>query len=630
MANYRRLLLGRRLASEEIHEARISNPVALAVFSSDALSSVAYGTGEIMAALAPYMAMAAFGPAVLSWSWPAAVGIVLLLAILTVSYRQTIFAYPSGGGAYIVAKENLGEVPAQVAGASLLVDYVLTVAVSVSAGVTAITSAFPGADAHRVFIALGVVAFIGLMNLRGVKESGAVFAVPTYGFVVSMFAIIALGFWRYFTGGVAAGTHHEEVVAPSLPGWLALWVFMKAYAAGCTALTGVEAISNGVSAFREPTAHNAGKTMISMVLMLGAMFLGITWLANHFGIVYLGEGESLLSMLGRRILGDGPGLPHVIYLLMQAFTMLILCLAANTAYADFPRLAAMMARDGYLPRQFASQGDRLVFSNGIFILSFLSGLLLWLFNAREHHLMPLYAVGVFLGFTISQTGMVRHWVKLRGHRWELKSLINGAGAITTLVVMTVIIVTKFTHGAWVVVLVLPVMVFGFYSIHRHYIRVRSILAGSRADFISPRKNRVVVLVSGIHSGVVQSLNYAKVIADHGEVEALTVDFPDEHGRDSAALERLRSDWPRYCEGIPLRSIRSPYRKIVEPIVDELDRMRRAEPEYTITVILPEFVTGHWWANLLHNQTAWRIKGTLLMKPKTVVISIPYHLEPLVE
>jgi len=629
MANVRRFLLGRRLASEESHEARISNPVALAVFSSDALSSVAYATGEIMAVLGPYMAMAAFGPAVLSWSWPVAVGIVLLLTILTISYRQTIFAYPSGGGAYIVAKENLGEVPAQVAGASLLVDYVLTVAVSVSAGVTAITSAFPAADDHRVALALAVVTLIGLINLRGVKESGAVFSVPTYGFVISMFAIIGLGFWRYFAGGVTVGEHHT-VAAPPLPGWLAIWVFMKAYSAGCTALTGVEAISNGVSAFREPTARNAGKTMVAMVMMLGAMFLGITWLSNHFGIMYTGEGESLLSMLEHRILGSGPGLPHVTYLIMQAFTMLILCLAANTAYADFPRLAAMMARDGFLPRQFSSQGDRLVFSNGIFILSFLSGILLWIFNAREHHLLPLYAVGVFLGFTLSQTGMVRHWLKLRGQRWALKSAINGAGALTTLIVMAVIIVTKFAHGAWVVVLVLPLMVMGFFNIHRHYIRVKSILAGSRADFISPRKNRVVVLVSGIHSGVVQSLNYAKVIADHGEVEALTVDFPDEHGRDSAALEKLRSDWPRYCEGIPLRSIRSPYRKIVEPIVEELDRMRRVEPEYTITVILPEFVTGHWWANLLHNQTAWRIKGTLLMKPKTVVISIPYHLEPILE
>jgi amino acid transporter len=629
MPNFRRLLLGRRLASEESHEARISNPVALAVFSSDALSSVTYATGEIMAALAPYMVLATFGPAVIGLSWPVGLGIVALLSILTVSYRQTIFAYPSGGGAYIVAKENLGELPAQVAGASLLVDYVLTVAVSVSAGVTAITSAFPGMDTHRVFLGVAVIAFVGLVNLRGVKESGIVFALPTYGFVVSIFGLIALGFMRYFSGNMQAGEHHA-LETPTFPGWIAVWVIMKAFAAGCTALTGVEAISNGVSAFKEPTSRNAASTLMAMVLMLGSMFLGITWLANHLGVTYTGGAESLLSMLARRILGDGPGLPHVAYLAVQAFTMLILLLAANTAYADFPRLAAMMARDGFLPRQFASQGDRLVFSNGIFILSFLSAALVWLFNAKEHHLLPLYALGVFLGFTISQTGMVRHWLKLRGRRWGIKATINGMGALATFVVMVVITVTKFTHGAWVVVLVLPIMVFGFYNIHRHYIRVKSILAGSRADFISPRKNRVVVLVSGIHSGVVQALNYAKVIADHGEVEALTVDFPDENGRDSAALERLRSDWPRYCEGIPLRSIRSPYRKIVEPIVEELDRMRRVEPEYTITVILPEFVTGHWWANILHNQTAWRIKGTLLMKPKTVVISIPYHLEPIVE
>ena len=362
---------------------------------------------------------------------------------------------------------------------------------------------------------------------------------------------------------------------------------MKAYAAGCTALTGVEATSNGVSAFREPTSRNAAKTMTLMVLMLGSMFLGITWLANHLGVTYTGGAESLLSMLTRRILGSGPGLPHVTYLVVQAFTMLILLLAANTSYAGFPSLAAIMARDGFLPRQFGSQGDRLVFSNGIFILSILSALLVWIFNAKEHHLLPLYALGVFMGFTISQTGMVQHWRKKRGKRWQLKAAVNGTGAATALIVMMVIVVTKFSHGAWVVVLVLPLLVFSFYNIHRHYIRVKSILAGSRADFISPRKNRV-------------------------------------------ALERLRSDWPRYCEGIPLRSLRSPYRKIVEPIVEELDRMRRVEPEYTITIILPEFVTGHWWANILHNQTAWRIKTTLLMKPKTVVISIPYHLEPIIE
>jgi len=630
MPNYRTLLLGRRLASEESHETKISNPIALAVFSSDALSSVAYGTQEIMAPLTA--AVAIFGAGVLGWSWWVALGIVALLLVLNVSYRQTIHAYPSGGGAYLVAKDNLGEAAAQTAGASLLIDYILTVAVSVSAGVSAIVSAFPGLEAHRVLLAEGIIAFIGLMNLRGVKESGLVFSLPTYGFVVCIVGLLLKGFWNVATG-------HEVIAARVATAHLegtsrlaAVWLLARAYSAGCTALTGVEAISNGVTAFKDPVSRNASKTMTWMVVILGGMFLGITYLTNHYGLTYHPDApETLLSQLTRLILGGAEhGVARLVYLATTGFTMAILALAANTAYADFPRLAALHARDGFLPRQFTSQGDRLVFSNGIFILSLAAGFLVLLFGAKEDHLLPLYAVGVFLGFTISQTGMVRRWFRLRGRGWQLKALVNGVGAVTTLIVMLVIAVTRFTHGAWIVIVLVPLMVMTFFNIHRHYIRVKSILAASRVDFIGPRRNRVVVLVSGIHAGVVQALNYAKVIAEHGEVEALTVDFPDEHGRDSQALEKLRADWPRYCEGIPLRALRSPYRKIVEPIVNELDRMRQVEPEYTITVILPEFVTGHWWANLLHNQTAWRIKGTLLLRPKTIVISIPYHLEPIME
>jgi len=625
----RRFLLGRRLATEESHHTRISNPVALAVFSSDALSSVAYATGEIMAVLGP--AMAAFTVGVLGWSWPVAIGISILLTVLTVSYRQTITGYPTGGGAYIVARENLGELPAQVAGSSLLVDYVLTVAVSISAGITAITSAFPGTEPYRVLLAIAAIAFVATMNLRGVKESGVVFAIPTYGFVLCMLGIVAWGFIRYFGGSTTPAPHHE-VNAPTIASWAGVWLFARAFSAGCTALTGVEAISNGVSAFREPTHVNANRTMIGMVVLLGTMFLGITWLANHYGVTYLGGNgeESLLSKLTRAVLDGDTGVKHVIHLVVQGFTMAILLLAANTAYADFPRLAALMAKDGFLPRQFASQGDRLVFSNGIFILSALSILLVVIFNAHEHHLLPLYALGVFLGFTISQVGMVRHWLKEKGKGWQGKAFINGFGALTTFIVMQVIVVTKFTHGAWVVVIVLPFMVLGFYTIHRHYIRVKSILAASRTEFVAHRKNRVVVLVSGIHAGVVTALNYAKLIAAKGEVEALTVDFPDEYGHDSAALQKLLADWPNYCEGVPLRVLRNPYRKTLEPIVEELDRIRRVEPEVTTTVILPEFVTGHWWENILHNQTALRIKGALLMKPKTIVISIPYHLRPIEE
>ena len=630
MPNFRTLLLGRRLASEESHETRISNPIALAVFSSDALSSVAYGTQEIMAPLTA--AIAIFGAGVLGWSWWVAIGIVGLLLVLNVSYRQTIHAYPSGGGAYLVAKDNLGEVAAQTAGASLLIDYILTVAVSVSAGVSAIVSAFPGLEAHRVFLAEAIIGFIGLMNLRGVKESGLVFSLPTYGFVICILGLLAKGFWNVATG-------HEVVVAHAAPVHLegtsklaALWLLARAYSAGCTALTGVEAISNGVTAFKEPVSHNASKTMTWMVVLLGTMFLGITYLTNHYGLTYQPDSpETLLSQLTRIILGGAEhGLPKFIYLTSTGFTMAILALAANTAYADFPRLAALHARDGFLPRQFTSQGDRLVFSNGIFILSLAAGFLVLLFGAKEDHLLPLYAVGVFLGFTISQSGMVLRWFRLKGKGWQLKAAVNGIGAVTTLIVMLVIAVTRFAHGAWIVIVLVPVLVFTFFTIPRHYIRIKSLLAASRVDYFGPRRNRVVVLVSGIHAGVVQALNYAKVIAEHGEVEALTIDFPDEHGRDSAALEKLRADWPRYCEGIPLRSLRSPFRKVVEPIVQELDRMRMVEPEYTLTVILPEFVTGHWMENVLHNQTAWRLKGTLLRKPKIIVISVPYHVEPLAE
>ena len=629
MPTFKRLLLGRRLSSVESHHNKVSNVIGLSVFSSDALSSVAYATQEIMASLSSNL------------HGVAALGIIGLLVILGISYRQTILAYPTGGGAYIVAKENLGETAALVAGASLLIDYILTVAASVSSGVAAITAALPALDGHNVLITIVCIWGIAYANLRGVKESGAVFAVPTYGFIVLMLVLIGVGTVRTMLhGGPTPHQVHQAVEHTQRFGGLAMiWIFMRAYSAGCTALTGVEAISNGVQAFKDPAERNASKTMIWMVILLGTMFLGITLLAHKLGVVYQHSldpsvvPETLLSKLAKAVYGDtSHGLPKLMYYLTQGFTFMILVVAANTAYADFPRLAALMGRDNYLPRQFASQGDRLVFSNGILILTSVSCFLVFVLHANTDLLLPLYALGVFTGFTLSQAGMVVHWIKLKREepRWLPKAITNGLGMAASGIVMLDIALTKFSHGAWLVVVLIPILVWLFLKIHRHYIRVKSILAGSRTEFLPLRRNRVVVLVSGIHSGVVQSLNYAKAIAEHGEVEALTVDFPDEHGRESAALERLRSDWPRYCEGIPLRSIESPYRKIVEPIVEELDRMRRVEPEYTITVILPEFVTGHWWANLLHNQTAWRIKGTLLMKPKTVVISIPYHLEPLVE
>lgn len=645
MPQFRRFLLGRRLASDETHQTKVSNFIGLSVFSSDALSSTAYATQEIMASLSlsiGHHGASAAGAglaasAVFGLSVPVAIGIVLLLVILGTSYRQTILAYPTGGGAYIVAKENLGETAALVAGASLLVDYILTVAVSVSAGIAAISAAVPFLQGHNVLLTIVAIALISVANLRGVKESGALFAVPTYGFIAAMALLIGTGFVRWAAGAgpapaeVQAAAHQAE----GLAGLALVWIFMRAFSAGCTALTGVEAISNGVTAFKEPSGKNAAKTMVWMILILGSFFLSLTALAQHFGVTYTHSAdpsvvaEPLLSKLIRVVYGGDTALGRGLHLATQGFIFAILVVAANTAYADFPRLAALMGRDNYLPKQLASQGDRLVFSNGILILTAMSCLLVWLLHANTDLLLPLYALGVFTGFTISQTGMVMHWLRLRGkeRHWHLKALVNAIGMMAAGAVMVDIAITKFTHGAWLIVALIPVLVVIFQRIHRHYIRVRSLLAASRTVDLYPRKNRVLVPVSKIHRGTLEALRYAKAIAERGQVEALTIDFPDADGRPSEDRRKLEGDWHRYCEGIPLRVLESPYRKTVEPILQEVDRMREAEPEITITVVIPEFVTEHWWGNLLHNQTALRIKAFLYTRPKTVVISIPYHLDP---
>ena len=646
MPGLKRFFLGRRLASDETHHTQVSNVIGLSVFSSDALSSVAYATQEIMASLSTNLhgiaAATAVGAVVhplFGLSVPVAFGIVGLLIILGIGYRQTITAYPGGGGAYIVAKENLGEVSALVAGASLLADYILTVSVSVAAGIAAITAAAPYFQGYNVTLTIACIAFIAVANLRGVKESGALFAVPTYGFVAIMLTMMLWGTIKAMTGGAAAPVL-DHLPSPSphastFTGLALLWICMRAYSAGCTALTGVEAISNGIQAFKEPSAKNAAKTMVWMIFLLGTMFLGITLLANKFGITYSHStdasqvAETLLSKLAKAIYGDVThGLPKLMYYLTQGFTFAILVVAANTAYADFPRLAALMGRDNYLPKQFASQGDRLVFSNGIMILTLVSCFLVWLLHANTDLLLPLYALGVFTGFTLSQVGMVMHWIKLKKQesRWLGKAFINGVGATAAGIVMLDIAITKFTHGAWFIVVLIPLMVIVFQRIHRHYIRVKSLLAASRTEHVYARQNRVVVLVSRIHRGTLEALRYAKTIAERGQVEAITVDFPDANGKPSSERLRLEADWHRYCEGIPLRVLESSFRRTVEPIEEELDRMRAAEPELMFTVVLPEFVSAKWWGNLLHNQTALRLKAILISKPKTVVISIPYHLD----
>jgi len=641
MQSLRRILLGRRLSSQETPHTKISNPIGLAVFSSDALSSVAYATQEIMASLSGALAQAAgagvlagvAGHAIFGWSIPVALGIVALLVILAISYRQTILAYPGGGGAYIVAKENLGDLPALTAGASLLIDYLLTVAVSVSSGVAAITAAVPALAGHNVSLTILAIGFIALMNLRGIRESGIVFAVPTYGFVVGMLLVLGYGLVQLLLGRGPALPQAQQVVEQGvhLAGLSMVWIFMRAYSAGCTALTGVEAISNGSTAFRDPAGPNAAKTMVWMVVLLGTMFLGITFLAHRLGVTYQHStdpsvvAETLLSKLNKAILGDvTQGWPRLVYYGVQGFTFAILVVAANTAFADFPRLAALQARDGFLPRQFASQGDRLVFSNGILLLFFFSALLVWLFHANTDVLLPLYAAGVFMGFTISQTGMVAHWRKVRGRHWHLKAFVNGLGAVTALIVLLDIAITKFIHGAWIVLLLVPLLVALHFSIRRHYVGVRSRLAASRTDAVLPPKHHALVLVNSIHGGVVQSLLYARLIAGD-RVEAITVDLGSDGGRDSSAIEKLREDWTSYGMGIPLRVLPSPYRRMVEPILEEVERLLIAEPELALTVILPEFITSHWWQQFLHNQSALRIKAALLLRTGVIVTSVPVHL-----
>ena len=641
MPQVRRVLLGRRLASDETEHAKVNNLIGLAVFSSDALSSVAYATQEIMASLSsnlhglPVAAAAALAPALFSLSPWVALGIVTLLIILGIGYRQVIYAYPGGGGAYVVARENLGTYAALVAGASLLTDYILTVAASVSSGVQAITSALPFLHGHNVAITIGCIVFIAIANLRGVKESGAFFSLPTYGFVALMGIMLVTGAIRAFRPVPLPPEVVRQSVeqASHLSGFAILWIFMRAYSAGCTALTGVEAISNGVQSFQVPAERNAAKTMIRLVVLLGIMFLGITFLSHRLGVVYAHSpdpsvvAESLLSKLAKAIYGDvAHGLPKVMYLLTQGFTFAILVVAANTAYAGFPSLAALMGRDANLPKQFASQGDRLVFSNGIIILTLVSCFLVWLLHANTDLLLPLYALGVFTGFTLCQAGMVVHWVRLkdRDANWRMKAFVNGAGAVTAGIVMLDIAITKFSHGAWVVAFLIPALVVLFARIHRHYIGLTAKLAASRLDAVLPTKHHAIVLVSSIHKGVVQALRYARLISGD-RVEALTIDIESDGFNEGPAMQKMRADWMHYGMGVPLRSIPSPYRKIVEPIIDEIARFQAAEPEVCLTVILPEYVTSRWWERFLHNQMAFRIKAILMLRPGVIVTTVRMHL-----
>jgi amino acid transporter len=613
VAILKRLLVGRPLATVEQEHQRIPKTIGLAVFSSDAISSTAYATEEILFVTAVGASSLALG---LDTLVPIGIAVAILLAIVCTSYRQTIFAYPSGGGSYIVSRENLGENPSLVAGASLLVDYILTVAVSISAGVAAIVSipAFQGLATHRVELGLGLIAFIAVANLRGIKESGRLFATPTYIYIVTLAALVAIGLIRSYVGDIDQVPFDAEAFEGTREagGTLGLFLILKGFSSGAVALTGVEAISNGVPAFRRPESKNAATTLVLMGTILGTLFFGTALLASRLH-PFPSEDETVISQLGRAVFGDGP-----VYVILQFATAAILTLAANTAYADFPRLSSIIARDGYLPRQLANRGDRLVFSNGILVLSALAGLLIVAFGGITNALIPLYAVGVFTSFTLSQAGMVIHHLRLREPAWRRNTVINAVGASATLIVTIIVAATKFTSGAWVPIIVIPAIVVLFKGIHRHYQRVREQLT-IPADYRPPRMNHtVIVLVGGLHRGVLDALAYAKSL-NPTRVVAVTVVSDEE---DQERIERI---WADRNIDVPLEIVYDPYREVTRPILRYVDEIDARWQNDVVTVLIPEFVVDHWWGHLLHNQTALLLKGRLLFRKGTVVTSLPYHL-----
>ena len=618
--------IGRPLSTADAPHQTIGKRVGLAVFASDALSSTAYATQEILGVLT------VAGAAALAFVFPISIAIVILLLIVTISYEQTIHAYPGGGGAYIVSRDNLGEAQAQVAGAALLMDYILTVAVSISSGVAQIVSAYPSLDPYRVEIAVVAVFLIMLINLRGVKESGAAFAVPTYFFIVMMLITVGIGLFRYFTGSLGTVIDPPEVHLAHTIAPITAFLLLHAFSNGTTALTGVEAISNGITAFREPRSRNAGITLIWMSVILGTLFLGISYLTGQIGGVF-SEEETIISQLTRTIY-DGRG---IMYFATIAATTVILLMAANTAFADFPRLGALAAGDGFLPRQLTFRGSRLVYSNGILTLSVIASILIIIFKASVTLLIPLYAIGVFLSFTLSQTGMAKRWWKIGQLRegeevveqgstlkyspgWKYKMLINGFGALCTAIVMIVFAVTKFTEGAWVVLILIPIMVTIFFTIHHHYKDLASHLSLDKFGGLPARqtRHRVIMPVSGIHQGALEALRYAKLLSD--DVTAVHVSL------DPAETEKVQKKWKTWGEGTRLVILDSPFRLFVEPLLEYLeDIIDNRQPNETITIVVPQFMPSKRWHYALHMRTAEVLRQELLSKHGVVVTDVPYHV-----
>ena len=623
---WRSWFIGRPLSTADASHQTIGKAVGLAVFASDALSSTAYATQEILVILAAAGTLA-FGIVV-----PISIAIVILLAIVTISYEQTIHAYPDGGGAYIVARDNLGEFPALIAGASLLTDYILTVSVSIASGVAQIVSAFPALYDYRVVLSVGFIMFVMLMNLRGVKESGTAFAIPTYFFVVLMFTAVGTGLFRLFvTNSLGTVIDPPELLAHGVSA-ITPFLILHAFASGTTALTGVEAISNGITAFKEPRSKNAGITLVWMSLILGSLFLGISYLTKMIGAVP-SESETVISQLARTIFA-GRG---TLYLMLIGATTVILIMAANTAFADFPRLGALVAKDGFLPRQLTYRGSRLVYSRGIIALALIASVILIIFQASVTRLIPLYAIGVFLSFTLSQGGMALRWFKIgklkpdeekveRGSTlrfvkdWPVKMIVNGFGAVCTAVVMMVFAITKFRDGAWVVLILIPILVAAFWLIHRHYNNLAKKLSLDNFGVIPPHamRHRVIMPVSGVHQGTLAALRYARMLSD--DVTAVHVVI------EPADAEKVRAKWETWGEGVRMVLLDSPYRLFIEPILGYISEIAsKRQPGETITIVVPEFVSENRMTGALHTNTANILREQLKNQHGIVITNVPYHV-----
>ena len=602
----KRWLVGDPLKTAQAAHERLSKTLALAIFSSNAISSVAYATEEIL------LVLILAGSAAVSWSIPVSVAILMLTLILTISYRQIIYEYPGGGGAYIVARSNLGELPALIAAGALMIDYILTVAVSVAAGIAALTSAVPILFPHREALGLTAILFIIVMNLRGVRESGKFFAVPTYFAIGALGLMVVLGTIQSLVGPGAVPIAPPTTTGQDSLDGATLFLTLRAFAAGCSAVTGMEVISNGVKAFREPESKNAATTMIWMSAILAVLFMGISWMAYHYGILAK-EDETVVSQLARLTFGSG-----AIYYAVQISTMLLLVLAANSAFAGFPHLSSILARDGYMPHQMASFGDRLVFSNGIFILGFFACLLLVIFHGDTHALIPLYAIGVFVSFTLSQAGMVKRWLVKRGLHWRKKLVVNGIGAITTGVATAIIATTKFVQGAWIVFLLVAILIMMFRGIRSHYKAVAEQVSLTRDTRPPrPRRNLVIMPIGGVNRSVVRAVDYAR--SRGGEIRAILVDVD----KEETALVEMK--WAQWGCGVPLVVLPSPYRSILGSILDYIEDLQQKDPDCWITVVIPEILPARWWQNILHNQRALLLKGALLFKDRVVLTDVPYHL-----